>query len=72
MENQTKIEKIRKRLGLTQEEMARELKITTSHYRNIEKGRNDPSVIIALKMKKVLNCEIEDIFSIEEENKKED
>jgi len=50
----------------TQEEISRKIDISLSQYRNIEKNRSIPSVEIALKIAKILNTTVEEIFIIEE------
>lgn len=56
------IEQMRKLKAITQEEMARKLEISLSQYRNIEKDRCVTSVEIAIKIAKILNKKVEDIF----------
>ena len=48
------VEERRKKLKLTQEEVARKCDISLTTYRNIEKNRNIPSIEIALKLMKIL------------------
>lgn len=60
-----KIEQYR-REKFTQEEISRKIDISLSQYRNIEKNRSIPSVEIALKIAKILNTTVEEIFIIEE------
>ncbi len=54
--------KRRKALGLTQREMAEKLGIARVTYTNIEGGRKDPSLRVALHIKKLLNCRDDSIF----------
>jgi len=60
-----KIEQYR-RDKLTQEEISRKIDISLSQYRNIEKNRSIPSVEIAIKIAKILNTTVEEIFILEE------
>ncbi|MCF6464166.1 helix-turn-helix transcriptional regulator [Clostridium sp. Cult1] len=56
--------KKRKHLGLTQEEVAKKVGIARTTYTNIELGDKNPSLAVALKIKKVLKTEDDDIFLI--------
>lgn len=58
------LKKIRETKKITQEEIARELDISTTHYRNIEKQRNIPNVYIAIKISKILGEKVEELFKI--------
>ena len=60
------IKKYREYTNLTQEELSRKLDISLSQCRNIEKNRSICSVEIALKIAKILNAKVEDIFELEE------
>lgn len=57
-----KLKKIREEEGYSQEGLARELKITRQTIINLEKGRHLPSLKVALKISKVFNRKIEEIF----------
>lgn len=52
----------RKELGLTQKDMAEKLGIARATYTNIELGRKDPSLRLALKIKEILKCSDDRIF----------
>lgn len=60
-----KVRELRKLLGQTQEEMARNLGVTRQTVISIEKGEYVPSTTLALKIAHVLNKPVEDIFWIE-------
>lgn len=49
---------------ITQEEMAKEIDISLTHYRNIERKRSIPNVVIAIKIAKTLGERVEDLFEI--------
>lgn len=51
--------------NITQEEMAKKIDVSLSHYRNIERERNIPNVEIAIKIAKILNTTVENIFIVE-------
>lgn len=61
------LEKIRNKLKISQEQLARLINVSSTTIRNIEKNRSIPSVDIAIKIKKILKVkDIEEIFEIEE------
>lgn len=55
---------IRKKRGLTQEQIAKKLKIARTTYTGYENGTFDPSLEIALQIKQILGYENDDIFLI--------
>lgn len=55
---------------MTQEDLANALEVSRQTINAIENGKFNPSVKLALKMAKVFNCKIEDIFELIEEKKK--
>ncbi|MFZ5944411.1 MAG: helix-turn-helix transcriptional regulator [Bacillota bacterium] len=59
------IKQLRQEKGLTQETLAKELNITLRHFQNIENGKTTPSVIIGLKIAKILGCDPYDLFIID-------
>ena len=50
---------------LTQESLAKKLKVTRSTIISIENGRYDPSIGLAFRIAKLFNVKIEDIFEYE-------
>jgi putative transcriptional regulator len=54
----------RTELGLTQEDVANMANIARSTYTNIELGYKNPSLTVALKIKKILKCKDDNIFLI--------
>lgn len=57
-----KLIEARKKRGLTQEQIAQKLKIARTTYTGYENGNFDPSLEIALQIKKILKCKNDDIF----------
>ena len=55
----------RKEMKITQQKLANLIDISISHYTNIERSDNIPSVEIALKIAKELSCNVEDIFALD-------
>ena len=64
MKNTIKIE--RARYSLSQQELADKLGVTRQSIYAIEAGKFIPSTLLALKMAKLFNAKVEEIFSLEE------
>lgn len=62
-----RLEDIRKAHGLNQEELAHALKVSRQTISSLEKGRYNPSIILAFKIARYFHMTIEDIFIYEEE-----
>ena len=58
------LEKFRKEAGLTQEELSVKAQVSRKSINAIENGVYVPSTVLALKISKTLNCNIEDIFKL--------
>tara|TARA_R110002050_G_scaffold16719_1_gene50508 strand:- start:161050 stop:161247 length:198 start_codon:yes stop_codon:yes gene_type:complete len=65
MKNLVKLE--RTRLDLTQAELAEKLEVSRQTIHAIEKNKFNPSVILAIKMAKLFNLSVEELFLIEED-----
>lgn len=52
--------------GLTQEEIARKVDVTRQTIIAIERGNYVPSVLLALRLAKVLGCRVEELFNVAE------
>ena len=57
-----KLKSARVKKGFTQKELAEKAGIHRAHYTNIELGKTDPSLKVAMKIKKVLDIENDNIF----------
>lgn len=53
-------------LDLTQEELAKRVGVSRQTINSIEKGRYVPSTILALKIARVFEKAVEEIFELEE------
>ena len=62
-----RIEEIRNRKGIRQEELARQLGVSRQTISSLENGRYNPSILLAFKIAKCFAMTIEDIFIFEEE-----
>ncbi len=49
----------REQLQLTQEEVAEKLQVNLTHYGNIERGTNNPSLPLFIKIVKILNLSVD-------------
>lgn len=63
-----RLEEVRKAHGLRQEELAYVLKVSRQTISSLEKGRYNPSIILAFKIARYFGMSIEDIFIYEEED----
>jgi putative transcriptional regulator len=62
-----KLEEIRKRSGIKQEELALALEVSRQTIGSLENGRYNPSILLAFKIARYFNMQIEDIFIYEED-----
>ena len=65
MEN--RLEEIRKARGIKQEDLATELGVSRQTISSLEKGRYNPSILLAFKLARYFGTTIEDIFIYEED-----
>ncbi|WP_195236989.1 MULTISPECIES: helix-turn-helix transcriptional regulator [unclassified Romboutsia] len=63
-----RLEEIRKQKQITQEELASALEVSRQTISSLEKGRYNPSIILAFKIARYFNMSIEEIFIYEEED----
>lgn len=64
MRNALKTERIRNEM--TQIQLAELVQVSRQTIISIESGRYIPSVLLALKISKILNLYVEDLFQVEE------
>jgi len=57
-----KVQRLRKALGFTQEELAERLNISRTHMGHIEQGRKSPSLKLMEKLARVLKVNVSDLF----------
>jgi putative transcriptional regulator len=60
------VEFYRKKLNLTQEELAQKLGVSRQTIHSIESEKYQPSIVLAFKFSKLFNVSIEDLFIYEE------
>ena len=64
LRNHLKVERARR--NLTQEQLAELAGVTRKTINTVETGRFVPSTVLALKLAKVLDVHVEDLFELEE------
>lgn len=62
-----RLEDLRKRRGLSQEDLAAALEVSRQTIGSLENGRYNPSIVLAFKIARYFELDIEDIFIYEEE-----
>ncbi|SOB91463.1 putative transcriptional regulator [Ureibacillus xyleni] len=67
-ELRNRIKDLRLVYDLTQDELAEKLEVSRQTIISLEKGRYNPSLILAYKISRVFMCRIEDVFIFEEGN----
>ena len=62
-----RLEELRKKLGITQEELADRLEVSRQTIGSLESGRYNPSIVLAFKLARFLDVTIEELFLYEED-----
>ena len=62
-----RLEEIRKRKGISQEDLAKALEVSRQTIGSLENGRYNSSILLAFKIAHYFHMRIEDIFIYEEE-----
>jgi putative transcriptional regulator len=62
-----RLEELRKKAGITQEELADKLEVSRQTIGSLESGRYNPSIQLAFKLARFFKVTIEDMFLYEEE-----
>ena len=58
------LEELRKKAGLTQQELSEAAEVSRKSINAIENGVYVPSTVLALKIAKTLDCKVEDLFKL--------
>lgn len=64
-----RLEEIRSKRGISQEELAKALSVSRQTISSLENGRYNPSILLAFKIAKYFSMTIEEIFIYEEDKK---
>ena len=62
-----RLEELRKTKNMSQEELASFLEVSRQTISSLEKGRYNPSILLAFKIARFFGTDIENIFIYEEE-----
>ncbi len=63
----TRIKYLRQELGISQQDLAKQVGVTRQTINALENGRYNPSLLVAHKITKILGCShIEDVFLIDD------
>ncbi len=68
MSLKTRIRELRARDRLSQEELAQKVGVRRETIGNLENGRYNPSLKLAMDIARVFGCPVEDIFSFSDES----
>ncbi|OCA92288.1 helix-turn-helix transcriptional regulator [Pseudobacillus wudalianchiensis] len=60
-----KIREKRTERDITQEELSKKLNVSRQTIISLEKGKYNPSLVLAHKLAQLFNCQIEDLFIFE-------
>ena len=66
MKNTIKVE--RAKLNITQEELAKEVKVSRQTINSIETNKYVPSTVLSLKIARFFKCTVDELFKLEEED----
>ncbi|AKG03533.1 transcriptional regulator [Salimicrobium jeotgali] len=61
------IKYFRKEKNMTQQQLADKVSVSSRTIISLEKGKYNPSVLLAYKIAKIFNISIEELFTFEEE-----
>lgn len=61
-----RIRELRKEIGLRQEDVAEQTGVTRQTINAIENGKYSPTLELAMKLAKLLNAPVEEIFQLED------
>lgn len=62
------LEALRKSRGISQEELANAMEVSRQTIISLEKGKYNPSIILAFKLARYFRLRIEEIFIYDESN----
>jgi putative transcriptional regulator len=72
MSFRTRIKEFRARYDITQEDLAKKVGVRRETVLYLEKGKYNPSLMLAHEIAKVLKTTIDDLFIFEDKEKNED
>ena len=63
-----RLEELRSRNGLTQQELADRVEVSRQTIISLESGRYNPSILLAFRLARMFQMQIEDLFIYSEED----
>lgn len=63
---ENRIKELRAKHGMKQEELAQRVGVRRETIGNLEKGRYNPSLVLAWKIAQVFDVSIEEVFTVQE------
>lgn len=69
---ETKVKELRLQRGMTQQELAEMVRVSSRTIISIEKGQYSPSLMLAYRMARVFGVTVEELCCLEENLKKEE
>ena len=67
-----RLKEYRVQAGLTQDDLAQRVRVTSRTIISLEKGQYNPSIMLAYRLSVIFGTNIEDIFCLKENKKLED
>ena len=67
MKNRIKV--LRAELNISQDDLSKAVDVSRQTINAIENGKFNPSVKLGIKISKIFNCSVEDVFQLEENEK---
>lgn len=67
----TRMKEFRARYNMKQEELAAKVGVRRETIGNLEKGKYNPSLVLAWNIAKVFGVSIEDVFTVEDDSNNE-
>ena len=58
------LEELRKQAGYTQQDLSEKAEVSRKSINAIENGIYVPSTVLALKISRTLNCQVEELFKL--------
>ncbi|MBQ7133501.1 MAG: helix-turn-helix transcriptional regulator [Ruminococcus sp.] len=62
-----RVEELRKQKGIKQEELAKSLCVSRQTISSLERGKYNPSIMLAYKIAKIFDLSIEEVFIFDED-----
>lgn len=67
-EIKTKVKELRNKLGITQDDLAKDVGVSRQTIISLEQGKYVPSLTLAMKIAQKFNVSVEEIFELDEKD----